>query len=429
MNTLEAKLYPKVLVVSHNVFSTTNNMGKTMATFFKGWDKENIAQLYFHTEIPNSDICVKYFRITDFDMVEAILKFRKPGKSFDGNNSELNATGVMKGIYQLGKKKKPYLYLMRDLLWSTNSWKTKKLTNWVETFNPDVVFYAAGDYSFSMKIALQICISKNIPMIVFFGDDYYFLNTQKKSIINRFYRKIYKKNFLDMFSYLKCYITASDKMQRKYNEEFGKPGYAIMTSTVVNDLKKGSGQIKISYIGNLELGRWKQLLDIGRCLKSIGYVLNIYSAERNQKIISQLNMGNGINFLGPISADKVQKEINSSTLLIHVESMDASNREKTKYSMSTKIAESLGSGVCLFAYGPNDVSSMEYLIENNAACVVSNKNDLEEKLLEILSDKELREEYINNALNLAIKRHNFTTNTRMFQKIVTELFVTKEGNT
>lgn len=64
---MEGKKYPKVLVVSHNVFSTTSNMGKTMVAFFNSWDRENIAQLYFHTEVPNSDICKKFFRITDFD--------------------------------------------------------------------------------------------------------------------------------------------------------------------------------------------------------------------------------------------------------------------------------------------------------------------------------------------------------------------------
>lgn len=50
-----------------------------MAAFFNDWERENIAQLYFYTEVPNSGICKKYFRITDFDMVYAIFKFKKPG--------------------------------------------------------------------------------------------------------------------------------------------------------------------------------------------------------------------------------------------------------------------------------------------------------------------------------------------------------------
>jgi len=70
---LKCKNYPKVLIVSHNVFSTTSSMGKTMAAFFNSWEIENIAQLYFHTESPNSNICKRYFRVTDFDIIEAIF--------------------------------------------------------------------------------------------------------------------------------------------------------------------------------------------------------------------------------------------------------------------------------------------------------------------------------------------------------------------
>ena len=93
-------------------------------------------------------------------------------------------------------------------------------------------------------------------------------------------------------------------------------------------------------------------------------------------------------------------------------------KERTRYSMSTKIGESLGSGVCMFAYGPDDISSMEYLIENNVACVVTKKEDLHEKLEEILNSEELRRKYITNALKLASERHNYETNTQLFYEII-----------
>ena len=39
---------PRVLVVSHNVFSNSGNMGKTMMRMLGGIPPERLAQLYFH---------------------------------------------------------------------------------------------------------------------------------------------------------------------------------------------------------------------------------------------------------------------------------------------------------------------------------------------------------------------------------------------
>ena len=62
--------FPKVLVISHNVFSNTSNMGRTLKNFFIGWDKDSLAQLYLRSEIPTTNVCENYFRITDFDMLK-----------------------------------------------------------------------------------------------------------------------------------------------------------------------------------------------------------------------------------------------------------------------------------------------------------------------------------------------------------------------
>ena len=423
---MEGKKYSKVLVVSHNVFSSTSNMGKTMASFFHDWPKTKLAQLYFHTEVPNLDLCERYFRITDFDMVESILKFKKPGKELNVNDIKLNRKssrvddGIMADIYQMGRKRKPYMYLLRNCLWGTNNWKTLNLMKWIDDYNPEVLFYAATDYVFSIKIALSICKIRNIPMVVFIGDDYYFVNTHKRSLINWFNKKIYRSIFSSMFLYSTHVIAASDKMQKDYTKEFNKQVDAIMTPTKVNKIKieNQSDHIKISYIGNLGHERWKSLIEIGNCLKSIGHILDVYSGEKKIDVINQLNLKNGIRFHGEIDRDKVKDIINSSTLLIHVESMNEISREKTKYSMSTKIAESLGSGICLFAYGPNNVSSIEYLIENSAACTVTRKKDLLIKLQEIINSDQLRKKYIKSALKLANDRHNFETNVQLFHKLI-----------
>lgn len=417
----------KVLIISHNVLSTTSNMGKTMLAFFNNWEPENIAQLYLHSEIPNTDICTNYFRITDFDMLNSIIQFSDPGTILNKNDIKLNKTstrvdqGLKNKIYNFGKKKNSYMYIVRNVLWSTNKWNSEKLKKWIEDFNPEIVFFAAGDYSFSIKIALKICNEKKIPLVVYFGDEFYFLNVHKFSLANWINKKIYKNSFENMFNNLKTYITASDKMLLNYKKEFKKDGHAIMTSTNLNQNSISSNKIdviKISYIGNLGLNRWKALIEIGNCLKDFNILLNVYSAESRVNILANMKIENGISFHGAIPFDEVKEVINESTILIHVESMDKESRQRTKFSMSTKIAESLASGACIFAYGPKEVSSIEYLQDNKGACVVTRKEDLKTQLKNIISDEQLREYYRYNAEKLVSKRHNFVTNTNLFQEIM-----------
>ena len=52
-----------------------------------------------------------------------------------------------------------------------------------------------------------------------------------------------------------------------------------------------------------------------------------------------------------------------------MEAFDKENRDRVRYSVSTKIIESLASGRPLLAYGPEDVASMAYLRRNDCAAL------------------------------------------------------------
>ena len=67
----EQKKYPRVLIVSHTVLARNTSMGKTMDTYFSGWDRDAIAQLYIQSEIPTDPLCANYFRFTDPDALKS----------------------------------------------------------------------------------------------------------------------------------------------------------------------------------------------------------------------------------------------------------------------------------------------------------------------------------------------------------------------
>ncbi len=66
--------HPRVLIVTVNPLSKTSNNGKTFASFFRGYPKEKLAQLFFHREAPSSDVCERYYRIGDEQFTRYVLR-------------------------------------------------------------------------------------------------------------------------------------------------------------------------------------------------------------------------------------------------------------------------------------------------------------------------------------------------------------------
>ena len=67
----------KILVVSNNPFSYTDNNGKTLVSFFKYYDNTSIAQLYFSDEKAECDKFTNFFKISDNDILKKLVNFKK----------------------------------------------------------------------------------------------------------------------------------------------------------------------------------------------------------------------------------------------------------------------------------------------------------------------------------------------------------------
>jgi len=422
----------RLLIISHNVFSLTENMGKTLLGYFENWESDKLAQLYFHSEVPVTEKCFKYYNITDTDALKSILLRTKCGRSFGINDikSDLKTSrtdsGVKAKLYQKARKRTPLIYLLRNSIWNLSNWNNKKLNNWIDEFKPEAVFFASGDYSFSYKIALKIAKKRNIPLYISCMDDYYFYNINHKSILGKLQHRLFMNYVKRTIDYSKCIFTICDKMTKDYSIYFKKPCYTIHNpySISVSSEKKEN---KIVYLGNLGYNRHIQLVSIGQALKkaqlpNIPSHIDVYSSESQPEILKDLTIENGVVFHGSVSSKEVEKIIKSSLLVIHTESFDNDIRERVKYSVSTKIADCLASGACILAYGPSDVASIEYLIDNNAAFVITRQEDLEKGIIKILSDEQLRLDITNNAKNLACKNHWKSKDKDMIYEVI------KEGN-
>ena len=421
----------KLLVISHNVFCKTSNMGKTLMSYFKDWSANNLAQLYVHSEVPTDTICKNYYRITDKEMIKSVFT-RKSGAVLkeadirEGLSDSRTDSGNTARLYQKARKRTPFIYFARNMWWKLGKWKTKKLLNWVDDFNPDVIFLSSGDYSFIYDIALKLAKYKKIPLVVSCMDDYYFHNKNENKLLGKMVHRSFMKQVKRTIDYATCIFPICEKMGKDYSKLFNKPYHTLPTPSTLNKPLEEEKTNAISYIGNLGYKRNEQIIKLGQALLKVQsdkkpQYIDVYSAESRPEILKDLNEENGIKFHGAISADEVLKVMGKSLAVIHTESFDKETRKSVAYSVSTKIADSLASGTPILAYGPGEVASIEYLVENNAAFCVTSDSELEASLCELIENQEKREEIVKHALDLAKKNHDSETNCKMIRDVLEEI--------
>lgn len=414
----------KILIISHNSFSKVFNNGKTLESIFGDFDKENLAQIFFsENEQPDFEYCNDYFKITDTAVLKSILSgFSDCGEivktiSSKTNNEEIKDLKTQSTIFEFVKSKANYLTLFRDILWSFNSWKSKSLINWIRNYNPDVIFYVGGNYGFSHKIARYISKEFKLPLASYFTDDYLIYPLNKNFFeylqhqrIKLFYPKTINQSSL-------CYAIG-DLMSREYSNYFKKDFIPIMNSIDIQDYVKckPNASIELSYFGGLHLNRWRMLIKLANLLTDVR--INVYSIEKPNEDILNLFIESKINFKGAIEGESLKKAIQSSDILLHVESNDLYYKSLTKLSISTKIPEYLMSGRFILGFGPEDVASMRIISDNQIGKVISSTlsdNQIKIELENIISDFSLRETIGKKGYDFAIQHYDNKKNSKKFK--------------
>ena len=421
----------RVLVVSHNVFSASGNMGKTMMRMLAGISPENLAQVYFHQEIPTRACCLRYFRITDSDVLRSVFTRRARFRIFSSCDIDESAsqsrtdTGNLAKVYQFSRRRTPMIYFLRDTMWCLGKWKTRALKDWARAFAPDVIFFAAGDYAFSYRVALYLSGLLRVPITMWCADDYFIAPQQSRSLLRRLHCRRLRKLAQRVTERSKSVITISDAMQRDYAQLFGFPVQTIRISSDANPAALSRAQREgISYVGNLGLDRITPLIELGRALKAAqlpGFeTIRVYSGERNPATLAQITEENGLTFCGRLTEQGVERVLGASKFLILVESFDRSAIRRTKYSLSTKVAESLRSGACIIAYGPDEIASIEYLRRHKAACILNSAAEFPEVVRRLCTAADEYDAHIQCAQSLAEQFHSAKTNEKCIEKILAQ---------
>ncbi|WP_242232012.1 hypothetical protein [Domibacillus sp. PGB-M46] len=408
--------YPKILVISNNVFSETSNNGKTLASFFTDFPSDNIAQLYFNNESPNHDYYNQYFRITDSEMIKSFGSKNHPGKVMKRiKKNDLEIKKDTSGANYTSKiKKYNFFRIGRELLWMSKKWQTENLNEWLDKFSPDIIFFCAGDSGFAYNVTEYIQKKFNSKLVVYITDDYIlprktlspFWGIRRRYIYSKM-KKIVQKSDL--------YLTISEEMRKTYKNLFGIDSSLAMNMTESlkqeGNLKEDEGTISLVYAGGLHFKRYETLNLIAQAIKKYNAefkekkaILKIYSGSKlDEKMQNLLNIPGASEYCGSLNSKELKSVLNQCDIPIHVESFDKKSIESTRLSLSTKIPEYLSLKKPILAVGPNKIASMSYL-EDCAFCI-TNPENLYEKLKILLNDRELKNNLSRKALVKYEKKH------------------------
>ena len=421
----------KVLLISHNSISTYQNMGKTFLSLFNCFQKEELCQLYIYPSIPDVEKCESYYRISDREALKSCFGKRKIGRViateeiltakrrlFENERDEM--------FYRNPKNQKAFRSLLRDDIWKYSHWYNKNLGGWIEKEQPTCIFVAPGTGKFLYNIAIKLSKKYNLPIVSYICDDYYFVKP-KRGFLEKIFSKRLKLKIEELFSRTEYIVAISKEISAAYAEKFHLPSITIMTGSnypIRQNIVQSESIASLTYMGNIRCNRFHSLAEIGAMLDEINaelstdYTLRIYTAEKNEEILKCLEKYSSVKLNEFVAGEEFDEIFHSANMLLHVEAFDEESIDRVKYSVSTKIADSLGSGICLFAYGPACVSSMKHLIENDCAICAVSKDELKEKLLLAFRNRELREEKARNALITAQKYHNQDVTSREFYSLM-----------
>lgn len=424
----------KVLIISHNPISNQSNMGKTFLALFHQFEREELCQLYIYPVLPNEDRCSSYYRVTDKDVLQFFLRFRKPGghlpKERISAEHGLYEVADDQALYKSRKNKSALRRLLRDAMWKMAPWYNDRLKAWLEQEKPDCIFVAPGVAKFLYDIALRISRDRNIPVVTYICDEYYFVKTPKQWLETLRLRLLRRKmeQLIKKTDYL---VVISEELRQEYAARFGVDTRVIMTGATIQAAEVGcicDMPRNICYFGNIRCNRYTTLAQIGRTLDEMnrtyaeGYRLKIYTAEKDPQILQVFHGIESIELCGFVSGAVFDAAFKAADVLVHTEAFDEASMDFTKHSVSTKIADSLASGIPLIAYGPAEISSMAHLIRHECAVTAVSHDQLRDMLEKALRDPKVRERAVQKALQVASEYHDLVHNGNevrsLFQRIV-----------
>lgn len=400
---------PRILVCTINAWNSKVG-DNTFPMLLEGYPKELIASLFIREDNPDSQVCDKYFRISEKRIMKSIFKRRiKTGYKVLKNETIEKEEKPKQYI-----KKTKFYYsklICREIIWKIGKWKTKELNQFIDDFSPNIVIYEMSRYIHFNNIIKYILKKTNAVGVGCFWDDT-FTYKQEKSFGYKFLRFFQRKNLKRLAKKTSTFFSITPKT-KKEADKFFKINSVVLTKPLPQILDNKTNNyiypLKMLYTGNVGIGRLEVIKKIIEELKKINendvkITLDIYTNTNittEDKIILNTHYSH---VYPPISQKEVLRLQKESDILLFVESLGKKNKV-ARLSFSTKITDYYAAGKCIFAVGNEDLAPIELFKDTDSAIIVTKDSELLNKL-KLLLNLKIVEEYAKKSFDTGIKNHS-----------------------
>lgn len=402
----------RVLVVTYLPWNNDISVGNTLSNIFQGMeDRLEFANIYFREDNPNNDIVSRFFNISEKQLAKSILKRKVVGHEvYPKENSQKKS---FSNRYNKARSMRwDSMLLAQDMIGILGKWKSDALDDFIESFQPDLVFGPLGRVPVSNNLMRYVSKKYNIPLVTYPWDDHYSL---KKVAFSPFF---WIKTFVERHAIKKCakqskYLygitqTMCDEYSCYFNKKF-KVLYKGYDFGAMPEIKVSTIPLKFVYMGNLGSGRWQVLGKMAEVVNEINTKgkkaeMFVYSmSPKTEAMTKALNNGDS-HLMPPVDNKDVLSTMKSADVLVHVEPASLKDRLFFRLSFSTKLVDYFFNARCILALG-GETGSIKYLRDNDAAIVETDVCNIKKQIERLVNNPDLVTEYAEKAWKCGLEHH------------------------
>ena len=410
----------RILVLSQPVWINENNGGNTMTNIFSGFPAE-FANIYFSEGLPDNGVCRRYYQVSDYMVLQHLLKGSKIGKAFEeGDKPQQLQPGFEK---KAKTHKNPFTLMLRELAWKVTKVDTEDLYGFIRDFHPDLIYAPCYGNFRMLRILRQIKAHVDVPLVSYISDDLYNYREEDKNPVNYLMRYYLRRSLRKTFAACDLVYTMTEEQQQEYSQIFSKPLRILRKNQMIPYIPHvRQNPMHIIYAGGLYGGREASLCRLAEVVRRMNqtekkFILDVYSFSGsshpdilNDRISSFLHPG--------LPYEELMKEYQKADIALHIESFAKNDMSYARLSFSTKIVDCLQSGCPVLAVCPSSNAGFRYLRRENAAVCIDSLDHIESGLAELDKNYSHWQEQALKCLN---KNHNKTENQQKLFREFDEL--------
>ena len=430
---------PKVLIIGQP-FNNDTGGGITLSNLFKGWDRDKLAvacSAYLLLDNIDTDVCNTYYQLGykehrwgfPFNFLQrkyqsGVLKFdEKKIQNLTIKKSKLRVSLIMNVFYPIIE-----FFGIDQLVNRTRL--SNDFCKWLDEYNPDIIYEQTSSLSgILLCLAVEAYLKK--PVVFHIMDDWPSTINPTGLFKNHWNRKTdkYFRKLLDKSTLL---MSICEEMSVEYKSRYNKDFIPFHNTIDLDFWKKHQRKTydlkespTILYAGRIGLGIESSLELIAKAIQKINKELNISMkfALQTPEIPGWIKNYKCVVHNSFVSYSDLPKVFSESDFLILPYDFSPTAIKYIKFSMPTKAPEYMVTGTPVFVFAPEETAIVINARKYDWAQIITENNidTVSESIKQMIQNKELRQKYATNAINMAEKNYNSIEVTTKFRNVICSL--------